>query len=242
MHIVDKTVLITGANRGIGLALVNEALKRGAKKVYAGTRSMLENTDKRVTPLPLDVTNATQIQRAATEIGSLDVLINNAGSAMYDDLSKPDVIEQHLAVNLFGPLNVTLAFLPLLKRSKGAIVNNLSLNSLAPLPIIPGYSISKAAAFSMTQSLRALLAGQGVTVHAILTGPVDTDMTRSVDFPKASPESVAAAIFDGLENGEEEIFPDPMSQTIADGWRNGVVKALERQIAALVPQSPAKAA
>ncbi len=242
MHIVDKTVLITGANRGIGLALVNEALKRGAKKVYAGTRSMLENTDKRVTPLPLDVTNATQIQRAATEIGSLDVLINNAGIAMYDDLSKPDVIEQHLAVNLFGPLNVTLAFLPLLKRSKGAIVNNLSLNSLAPLPIIAGYSISKAAAFSMTQSLRALLAGQGVTVHAILTGPVDTDMTRSVDFPKASSESVAAAILEGVEKGEEEIFPDPMSQSIADGWRNGVAKALERQIAALVPQSPAKAA
>jgi short-subunit dehydrogenase len=127
---------------------------------------------------------------------------------MYDDLSKP---EQHLAVNLFGPLNVTRAFLPLLKRSKGAVVNNLSTSALATLPIIPGYSISKAAMLSMTQSLRALLAGQGVTVHAILTGPVDTDMTRSVDFAKASPESVAVAIFDGVQRGEEEIFPDPMS-------------------------------
>jgi NAD(P)-dependent dehydrogenase (short-subunit alcohol dehydrogenase family) len=242
MNIAEKTVLITGANRGIGRALVDEALKRGAKKVYAGTRSTLQNTDKRVTPLTLDVTNATQIQRAVTEIGSLDVLINNAGIAMYDDLGKPDVIEQHLAVNLFGPLNVTRAFLPLLKQSKGAVVNILSTSAIAALPIIPGYSISKAAALSMTQSLRALLAGQGVTVHASLTGPVDTDMTRSVDFPKASPESVASAIFDGLKNGEEEIFPDPMSQSIAYGWRNGVAKALERQSAALVSQGPAEAA
>ena len=148
-------------------------------------------------------------------------------------------IEQHLAVNLFGLLNVTRAFLPLLKRSKGAVVNNLSTSALAALPIIPGYSISKAAMLSMTQSLRALLAGQGVTVHAILTGPVDTDMTRSVDFPKASPESVAVAIFDGVEKGEEEIFPDPMSQSIAEGWRNGVVKALERQVAVFVPESVA---
>jgi NAD(P)-dependent dehydrogenase (short-subunit alcohol dehydrogenase family) len=239
MNIAKKTVLITGANRGIGRALVEEALRRGAQTVYAGTRGPWQHSDQRVIRLTLDVTNATQIQRAVTEIGSLDVLINNAGIAMYDDLSKPDVIQQHLAVNLFGPLNVTRAFLPLLKRSKGAVVNNLSTSALAALPIIPGYSISKAAALSMTQSLRALLAGQGVTVHAILTGPVDTDMTRSVDFPKASPESVAAAIFDGLEKGEEEIFPDPMSQSIADGWRKGVAKALERQVAAFVPESVA---
>jgi short-subunit dehydrogenase len=150
------------------------------------------------------------------------------------------VIEQHLAVNLFGPLNVTQAFLPLLKRSRGAIVNNLSTSAVAALPIIPGYSISKAAALSMTQSLRALLAGRGVTVHAILTGPVDTDMTRSVDFAKASPESVAAAIFDGLEKGEEEIFPDPMSQSIADGWRNGPAKTLERLSAGLVSERVAR--
>jgi len=239
MNLADKKVLITGANRGIGRALLDEALRRGAKRVYAATRRPLQHPDKRVTSLTLDVTNAAQIQRAVGQVESLDVLINNAGIAMYDDLSKPEVIEQHLKVNLFGPLNVTRAFLPLLKRSKGAIVNNLSTSALAPLPIIPGYSISKAATLSMTQSLRALLAGQGVTVHAILTGPVDTDMTRSVDFPKASPESVAVAIFDGVEKGEEEIFPDPMSQSIAEGWRNGVVKALERQSAVFVPESVA---
>jgi NAD(P)-dependent dehydrogenase (short-subunit alcohol dehydrogenase family) len=239
MNIAKKTVLITGANRGIGLALVEEALRRGAQKVYAGTRGPWQHSDKRVMPLALDVTNTAQIQRAVGQVDSLDVLINNAGIAMYDDLSKPEVIEQHLAVNLFGPLNVIRAFLPLLKRSKGAIINNLSTSAFAALPIIPGYSISKAAALSMTQSLRALLADQGVTVHASLTGPVDTDMTRSVDFPKASPESVAAAIFDGVEKGEQEIFPDAMSQAFAEGWRNGVVKALERQQAAIVPKSVA---
>ncbi len=239
MNIAQKTVLITGANRGIGRALVQEAVHRGAKRVYAGTRGPLDISDERVTPLLLDVTSAEQIEQAVRQVGSLDVLINNAGIAIYDDLSKPEVIEQHLAVNLFGPLNVTRAFLPLLKRSKGAIVNNVSTVALAALPVVPGYSISKAAALSMTQSLRALLAGQGVTVHAILTGPVDTDMNRGFDIPKASTESAAAAIFDGVEAGEEEIFPDPMSQSIADGWRNGVAKAMERQVAALVPQSVA---
>jgi NAD(P)-dependent dehydrogenase (short-subunit alcohol dehydrogenase family) len=242
MNLENRTILITGANRGIGRALVEEALKRGVKRVYAGTRSPFQHSDKRVTRLTLDVTSAEQIRRAVSEIEYLDILINNAGIAMYDDLSKPEVIEQHLAVNLFGPLNVTRALLPLLKRSKGAVVNNLSTSAVAPLPIIPGYSISKAATLSMTQSLRALLAGQGVSVHASLTGPVDTDMTRSVDFPKASPKSVATAIFDGLEKGEEEIFPDPMSQSIAEGWRNGVAKALERQSAAFVPESVAKVA
>jgi NAD(P)-dependent dehydrogenase (short-subunit alcohol dehydrogenase family) len=239
MNIAKKTVLITGANRGIGRALVNEALRRGAKRVYAGTRGALQNADERVTPLTLDVTSVSQIQRAADEVDTLDVLINNAGVAIYDDLSNLDVIEQHLAVNLFGWFKVTRAFLPLLRRSKGAIVNNLSLAALAALPVIPAYSISKAAAFNMTQSLRALLAGQGVTVHAVVLGPIDTDMNRGFEIPKASPESAAVGIFDGLEKGEDDIFPDPASLSIAEGWRTGAVKALERQFAAFVPESAA---
>jgi len=212
MNIENKTVLITGANRGIGRALVDEALIRGAKRVYAGTRGgALQATDSRVTPVTLDVTNASQIQKAAEEVETLDVLINNAGVAIYDDLSNADAIEQHLAVNFLGMFKVTRAFLPLLRQSKGAIVNNLSLVALAPLPVIPGYSISKAAASNMTQSLRALLAGQGVTVHGVFLGPVDTDMNRGFNIPKASPESAAQGIFDGLERGEEDIFPDPAS-------------------------------
>jgi NAD(P)-dependent dehydrogenase (short-subunit alcohol dehydrogenase family) len=239
MTITNKTVLVTGANRGIGKALVEEALRRGAKRVYAGTRGGLTIADERVIPLTLDVTNAAQIQQAANEVDTLDVLINNAGIALYDDLSNAGAIEQSLAVNLFGPFNVTRTFLPLLKRSKGAIVNNLSLMALAPLPLTPAYAISKAAAFNMTQSLRAILAGQGVAVHGVFLGPVDTDMTRGFEIPKASPESVAQGIFDGLENGEEDIFPDPASQSIAEGWRTGVAKAFERQYAGVVPATAA---
>ncbi len=239
MTIADGAVLVTGANRGIGRALVEEALRRGAKRVYAGTRQPLTHLDGRVTPLTLDVTNAAQIQGAVERVESLDILINNAGLALYDDLSDRAVLERHLAVNLFGTYGVTQAFLPLLTRSRGAIVNNLSLAALAPLPIIPAYSISKAAAFNMTQSLRALLAGQGVTVHAVVLGPIDTDMNRGFEIPKASPESAARGIFDGLEKGEVDIFPDPASQSIAEGWRTGVAKELERQFAAFVPESAA---
>jgi NAD(P)-dependent dehydrogenase (short-subunit alcohol dehydrogenase family) len=241
MTIADKTVLVTGANRGIGQALVEEALSRGAKRVYAGTRQPLAHPDGRVTPLTLDVTNAAQIQAAAGRVESLDILINNAGVALYDDLSDRAALDRHLAVNLFGTYGVTQAFLPLLTGSRGAIVNNLSLNAVAPLPLIPAYSVSKAAAFSLTQSLRALLAGRGVTVHAVLTGPTDTDMNRGLDIPKASAESVARAIFDGVENGEEDIFPEPMSQSMADSWRSGAAKALERQLAAFVPAEPVRA-
>ena len=241
MTIADKTVLVTGANRGIGQALVEEALRRGAKRVYAGTRQPLSHSDGRVTPLTLDVTDAAQIKAAVDRVDSLDILINNAGVALYDDLSDRAALEQSLAVNLFGPWGVTQAFLPLLTRSRGAIVNNVSTMALAPFPLTPAYALSKAAAFNLTQSLRALLAGRGVTVHAVLTGPTDTDMTRGFDIPKASAESVARAIFDGVENGEEDIFPDPMSETLAESWRSGAAKAMERENAALVQAVPVAA-
>ncbi len=238
MSIAGKIVLVTGANRGIGQALVAEALGRGAQRVYAGTRVRLTHPDPRVTPLMLDVTDSAQIQAAADQIGSLDILINNAGIAQYDDLADRAVLERHLAVNLFGTYGVTQAFLPALTRSRGAIVNNVSVMALAPFPMTPAYAISKAAAFNLTQSLRALLAGRGVRVHAVLTGPTDTDMTRGFEIPKASPESVARAVFDGVEQGEEDIFPDPMSASVADGWRNGAAKELERQNAALALADP----
>jgi NAD(P)-dependent dehydrogenase (short-subunit alcohol dehydrogenase family) len=232
--IAGKAVLVTGANRGIGQALVAEALNRGAKRVYAGTRQPLTALGERVTPLALDVTDAAQIRAAVEQVESLDVLINNAGVALYDDLSDRAVLEQSLAVNLFGTHGMSQAFIPLLTESHGAIVNVLSVTAWAALPVIPAYSISKAAAFSLSQSLRALLAGRGVTVHAVMAGPVDTEMTQGFDIPKSSPESVAQAIFDGLENGEEEIFPDPMAESIADSWRGSATKALEHQYAALV--------
>jgi NAD(P)-dependent dehydrogenase (short-subunit alcohol dehydrogenase family) len=235
MNIANKSVLVTGANRGIGRALVDEALQRGASRVYAAARSPFQHADTRVTSLVLDVTDAAQIARAAGTIHDLDVLINNAGIASYDDLSDPEIIEQHLAVNLFGTLRVTRAFLPHLTRAKGAIVNNLSLASIASLPFIPAYSISKAASSNMTQSLRALLNGRGVTVHGVFLGPIDTDMNRGFEIPKAPVAVAAQGIFDGLEKGEEDIFPDPASQPGAEGWRVGIAKVLEREFAAYVP-------
>lgn len=241
MNLKGKNILVTGANRGIGQALVAEAMRRGATRVYAGTRQPLVHPDGRVTPLPLDITDAGQINRAVEQVQSLDILINNAGLAQYDDLSERSVLEQHLGVNLFGTYNVTQAFLPLLTRSRGAIVNVLSVTAFAALPLIPAYSISKAAAFSLSQSLRALLAARGMSVHAVLTGPVDTDMSKGLDIPKASPESVARAIFDGVERGDDDIFPDIMSASMAESWRSGAIKALERQYAALVGARPASA-
>jgi len=240
MIITGKTVLVTGANRGIGQALAEEALARDAKRVYAGTRVRMTHPDGRVTPLTLDVTSAEQIQEAAETVSSLDILINNAGVQYQDDLSDRAALERHLAVNLFGTHSVIQAFLPHLAQARGAIVNILSLNALAPLPLIPAYSISKAAAFNMTQSLRALLAGRGIQVHAVHPGPVDTDMIRSLGIPKASVPSVARAIFDAVEKEEEDIFPDPMSQPMAESWRNSAAKALEQQLAAFV-QTPVTA-
>ena len=173
-----KTVLVTGANRGLGQALVEEALSRGAKRVHAGTRQPFSHPDERVVPVLLDVTDETRIQRAVGQVESLDALINNAGVAIYDGSSDRAVLEQHLAVNLFGPWSLTQAFLALLTRAKGAVVNVLSTAAAAALPIIPSYSISKAASWSLSQSLRALLAPRGVSVHAVLAGPMNTEMSR----------------------------------------------------------------
>jgi NAD(P)-dependent dehydrogenase (short-subunit alcohol dehydrogenase family) len=237
--IAGKTVLVTGGNRGIGRALVEEALARGAHRVYAGTRGAWTHADDRVTPLALDVTDLTAIRAAASTVESLDILVNNAGIALYDDLTDRAAIELQLAVNLFGPFEVIQAFLPQLSQSRGAIVNNLSLNALAPLPLIPAYSLSKAAGFSLTQSLRSLLGARGIQVHAVLTGPTDTDMTKGFEVPKAAPQAVAQAIFDGVERDEEDIFPDPLAATVADAWRAGAMKALEGQFAALAAAVPA---
>jgi NAD(P)-dependent dehydrogenase (short-subunit alcohol dehydrogenase family) len=240
MPIAGGAVLVTGANRGLGRALVEEALRRGATRVYAGTRQRLALPHERVIPVSLDVTDAAQIRVAVERVESLDVLINNAGVDLHGVLSDRVLLERHLAVNLFGTYEVTQAFLPLLTRSRGAIVNVLSLAAVAALPFTPTYSISKAAALSLSQSLRALLAGQGVRVHVVLAGPVDTEMTRYLDIPKASPESVAGAILDGVDDGEEEIFPDPLSATMAESWRSGAAKELERQNAALLQAQPVK--
>jgi NAD(P)-dependent dehydrogenase (short-subunit alcohol dehydrogenase family) len=229
-----KAILVTGANRGLGQALVDEALQRGARRVYAASRGPLEHADDRVAPVVLDVTVAAQIQASVEQVDSLDVLINNAGVSLPDDLGDRASLDHHLAVNYFGTWAVTQAFLPALTRTRGTVVNVVSLAALAAVPVLPAYSASKAAAFALTQSSRALLAGQGVTVHAVLAGPIDTDMVRQLDIPKTPPEDVARGIFDGVENDEEDIFPDPFAQSMAESWRASVTKQLERQNATLV--------
>jgi NAD(P)-dependent dehydrogenase (short-subunit alcohol dehydrogenase family) len=236
--LADKTVLVTGANRGLGRALVDEALSRGARRVYAAARRPMVVKDDRVTPLTLDVTDTGQIQEAVEMVESLDILINNAGVSVPDDLSDRAALKQHLAVNLYGTLDVTQAFLASLARSRGAVVNIVSLGAIAAVPVLPAYSASKAASLSITQSLRALLAGRGVTVHAVLPGPIDTDMVQGLDIPKTPPAEVARATLYGVERGEAEIFPDSMSRSFQDGWRAGVAKELERQNAALVAADP----
>ena len=133
--ITGKSVLVTGANRGLGRALVDEALKRGARRVYAASRQPLTHTDTRITPVILDVTDPTQIQRAVEQVDSLDILINNAGVSVPDDLSDRSAFEQHLAVNLYGTLDVTQAFLPALTRSQGAVINVVSLGAVAAVPV-----------------------------------------------------------------------------------------------------------
>lgn len=238
MTIADKTVLVTGANRGLGQALAAEALARNARRVYAGARRPSAHPDPRVTPLVLDITSPDQIRAAVAEVGSLDLLINNAGILERDDLTDPAMIERHLAVNLFGTHAMCQAFRAALSETRGAIVNVLSVNALAPIPVMPAYSISKAAAFSLTQALRVWLAAQGVRVHAVLAGPIDTDMLRGVDIPKASPASVARAILDAVDSGEDDIFPDPMSAFIAGSWRDGAAKSLERQLAQAATAAP----
>ncbi|MEV7367924.1 SDR family NAD(P)-dependent oxidoreductase [Streptomyces sp. NPDC004166] len=232
--ITGRTVLVTGANRGIGRALVDEALRRDAGRVYAGMRQPFTHPDNRVTALSLDVTDHAQIQAAADSLDSLDVLVNNAGLAIFDDLTDPAMLKRHLAVNLFGTYAVTQAVLPHLTASRGTVVNLLSTASITSVPVMPAYSISKAAAFSLTQALRALLAERGVRVHAVLAGPVDTDMSRDLNIPKASPTSVAQAILDGVTVGQEEIFPDPVSAILAADWPTGPVKILERENTALL--------
>jgi NAD(P)-dependent dehydrogenase (short-subunit alcohol dehydrogenase family) len=237
-QITGKTVLVTGANRGLGRELVEEALRRGAAGVYAASRQPVAHPDDRVTPVTIDVTDSAQIRAAAERVESLDILINNAGISVPDDLNDRAAFERHLAVNLYGTLDVTQAFLPNVTERRGQIVNVISVAAIAGVPVLPAYSVSKAALLSLTQSLRALVASDGVTVQAVMPGPIDTDMVRELPVPKTAPESVAQDIFDGIERGEEEIFPDPMSAMLAAGWRSGVAKELERQNALLVQPQP----
>jgi NAD(P)-dependent dehydrogenase (short-subunit alcohol dehydrogenase family) len=241
MKFDQSVALVSGANRGLGQALVAELLTRGVKRVYVGMRDLaqaervLSQDPARIVPLRLDLTSPEQIARAAEQARDVTVLFNNAGLlGAYDLLDTPlSVLQRDFDTNFFGHLALTRTLLPALLHAapRAAIVNVLTVASLASMPALGGYSASKAAAFSMTQALRAQLQDRGLTVHAVFPGPVDTDMVRAFDLPKASPASVARAIVEGVERGDEDIWPDPMAKEVSRTYATSP-KALERQFAA----------
>jgi NAD(P)-dependent dehydrogenase (short-subunit alcohol dehydrogenase family) len=220
MKIENSIALVTGANRGIGAAFVDALLAAGAAKVYAAARQPITHADPRVVPLVLDVTDTAAIAALAARAGDVTLLINNAGALEGGDLfaAGADALERQLQVNALAPLRLSAALVPALRRARGAIVNILSVVGLAPMPGLASYSASKAAAASLTGSLRASLAGDGVAVHAVFPGPVDTDMAAGIDLPKTSPADVARAVLAGVEAGEAEILPDDFARQIAVGW------------------------
>ncbi|KPF73003.1 short-chain dehydrogenase [alpha proteobacterium AAP81b] len=242
MKIANATILITGANRGIGRALVEAALARGAAKVYAGARQPegLAFADPRVVPLALDVTDAASVAAAAAAAGDVGLLVNNAGVAEFGDILAPGAAEslrRQAAVNVFGLLAVTQAFVPAVTAAAttgagGVIVNLLSVVSLAPMAALAPYSVSKAAAHSVTGALRTALKPAGVGVHGVFPGPVDTDMAKDMPMAKAAPIDVANAIYDGVEAGAEDIYPDAMAAGVGAGWAQGP-KAIEAAFAAM---------
>ena len=242
MKVEGSVVLLTGANRGIGRALAQELLRRGAAKIYLGVRDVasvqaMVTDPARLVPLRLDVTNPDEIKAAARAASDITMLINNAGVAAFTGAaSAADTAgaRQEMEVNYFGPLALSQAFrdTPAFHRG-GAVVNILSMLSLVTLPIAGTYSASKAAALALTRTLRAELASRGAQVLAVLPVQVDTDMGVALPEPRLTPEEVAAATFDALEAGEDEVFPGPLSQGAAQAFRTDPA-AMQAQMAGLV--------
>jgi len=239
--------LVTGANRGIGRALVDALLARGAAKVYAAARrpetldDLVAASQGRVVALPLDVTNPEQVRAAAAAANDVQILINNAGVAakFEGELTDPAWItaaREETEVNVLGLLAVTQAFAPTLSRQPGSAVVNLgSVAGLVNFPFLASYSASKAAAHSLTQATRARLRPLGVHVAGVYPGPIDTDMSRALAIEK-TPASVAAhAILDGLEAGEDEIFPDPFARQIGELFLKSPKALEDQQYAEAVP-------
>ena len=237
MKIEGSIALVTGANRGLGKAIVSALVEAGAAKVYAAARDTRTIAGgPRVVPLTLDVTNPEQIAAAAKSASDVTLLINNAGSATsYNVLTaRPADIHADFSVQVYGTLSVIKSFFPVLEHARGgaAIVNVLSLTALASFPAMGGYSASKAAAYSMTQAVRPELKKKGIAVLAVLPGPIDTDMAKDLTFAKTSPADAARAMLVGIARGDEEIFPDPMAQQMGTLW-NKSPKEYERAFASL---------
>lgn len=243
-NIENQTAFVTGSNRGIGRAIVEGLLQRGVAKVYAAARNtdtlsqlVAENPD-RVIPVELDVTNEAQVNAAAKTAESASIVINNAGNLGDAPLFDGELSEfrKEFEVNYWGPLFVTRAFAPVLKANGGGtLVTISSVAGLSSFPVLPTYSDSKAAVHSLIVGTRFTLAEQGTTVIGVYPGPVDTEMAKNIEMEKASPESVASKILDGIENGTEDIFPDSMSESYTAPYEAGQ-KTLERNVTEMLTQ------
>jgi NAD(P)-dependent dehydrogenase (short-subunit alcohol dehydrogenase family) len=238
--IEGSVALVTGANRGIGRAITEALLERGAQKVYATARYpktlevLRERYGSRLIPLRLDVTDGAQVAEVARHATDVDVLFNNAGAYEPTELTSEaivDVARREMEVNYFGALRMVRSFADTLTHRGGVIVNIGSAAGLTNVPLNPTYSASKAAQHSLTQASRALL--QGVTVYGVYPGPVDTDMVKALPLEKTPPEDVANAILDGVEAGNEDILPDPFARAFGERFYASP-KSAERQAAALV--------
>jgi NAD(P)-dependent dehydrogenase (short-subunit alcohol dehydrogenase family) len=246
MKIENSIALVTGANRGLGRAIVEALLARGARRVYAGARNpatleaLVRSAPDRVIPCAIDVTDGASLHAAAQRAADVELLINNAGVLASFDLleSSAEALAADFNTNAFGVLAATKAFLPALERAaargpaRAAVVNVHSVVSLASMPALGGYSASKAAAFSFTQALRPALKRRGIGLHAALPGAIDTDMVRSFEMPKTSPDQVARGILDGVVQGLDEITPDPMSTQLFATWQKDP-QAVAQQLASM---------
>lgn len=241
--IKGKTALVTGANRGIGEAIVDALVAAGAKKVYAAARNtndlaaLAAKHGKRIVALQLDITDPAQIAAAAAAAPDVELLVNNAGFAGHTGgaFTDPEWItsaRKEMEVNYFGTFALTQAFAPVLAKNGGGMVINIaSVASLVNFALFASYSASKAAAHSLTQATRAMLKVQGTRVFGVYPGPIDTRMAKDVPFDKTSPADAARAIIAGIEAGSEEIFPDPMGQAMGAAYLANP-KELERQASA----------
>lgn len=218
MHIQDAVVLVTGGNRGLGKALIQAFLDAGARKIYVGSRTLIETPDPRLQPIQLDITNAHDIAAARERCQDVTILVNNAGIGPFTTfLTAPSLDEARdtMETNYLGTLAMVRAFAPILKRNGGgALVNILSVLSWFAAPNLGPYSASKAAELALTEAIRIELRSQGTQVVAVHVGYMDTDMAASVDDAKVSPRAVAANILDGLQNDREEVLADQPSHDI----------------------------
>jgi NAD(P)-dependent dehydrogenase (short-subunit alcohol dehydrogenase family) len=221
MKLQDAIVLITGANRGIGLAFAEAALTRGARKVYAGARSPSSIATAGVVPVKLDVTSDKDVAAAAQICADVTLVINNAGIARPGGLLKPeasDAARAQFDTNVFGILRMTQAFAPVLaKNGGGAFLNVLSAASWINSGAMTGYAVSKAAAWSLTNGLRNELRQQRTQVLGLHVGFVDTDLARGLDVPKVSPQTVVIAALDALEAGASEVLADDRARMVKRG-------------------------